>query len=289
MAKRRLTRRKFSRRSLRRSTAPLLPTLLTLANGVCGLGAITLATGDPLEGEEGKLVFLAGLLVFAGMVFDVMDGHFARLTKQTSRFGAELDSLCDMITFGVAPVFIMFTFSDFFCERLPWGHRLLWGIGALYTVSAVLRLARFNVQKKENEATDFFQGLPSPAAAGTVASFAIAIPTIQKLGLPSLIVAADVAAPILTLVLACLMVSRIKYPHIAKVLTRRRNFYQLAEVVFALVVIITFHVLALPLIFCYFVFTPPLNQLREKAVARWRKSREPYTPAPASEDGSLGT
>jgi CDP-diacylglycerol--serine O-phosphatidyltransferase len=234
-------------------------------------------------------VLLAGLLVFLGMLFDVLDGQIARLTKQDSRFGAELDSLCDIITFGLAPVFIMLTFSEVFKLRL------LWGIGALYTVSAVLRLARFNVQQVKHDATAFFQGLPSPGAAGTVASFAIVMPALKELTGPSmpetsqllgarLIYLTMVAVPILTLVLACLMVSRIKYPHIAHFLARRRSFYQLVELVFALVAIITLHELALPLIFSYFVFAPPFNQLRAKAVVRWQKPRDAQAHLAAPED-----
>jgi len=261
---------------LRRVTFPLLPTMCTLANGVCGLAAITLATS---RNPSTELVFYAGLLVFLGMLFDVLDGHVARMTRQTSQFGKELDSLCDVITFGVAPVFIMLTFSGEFQPRL------LWGIGVLYTLSAILRLARFNVQKDEHSATDYFSGLPTPMAAGVVASFAIAMPSLeqlldvemsaasQELG-TRLISGTMFLVPILTGVVAWLMVSRFKYPHVARELTRRRSFSQLVELVFAFVVVVTLHELALPLLFCYFVFAPPINELRVRAMARGRNARE---------------
>jgi CDP-diacylglycerol--serine O-phosphatidyltransferase len=93
-----------------------------------------------------------------------------------------------------------------------------------------------------------------------------------------------VVVPILTLVLACLMVSRIKYPHIARVLGRRRNFYQLAELAFGLVVAITFRELALPLIFCYLVFAPPLNELRVKAFPGRHEANQPFPRLPSPED-----
>lgn len=259
------------RQRLRKLTLPVLPTMFTLANGVCGLGSITLATNHTPGVSQTDLAFYAGLLVFLGMVFDVLDGYVARVTRQTSNFGKELDSLCDMVTFGLAPVFIMLTFSDVFQRRL------LWGIGVLYAVSAILRLARFNVEKNEHEATNFFRGLPTPAAAGVLASFAIARPSLEQLADPllaettqelgvQLISITMVGVPLVTVALAWLMVSRIRYPHIARELARRRSFSQLVEVVFALVIAVTLHELALPLLFCYFVFAPPINQLRQRAI-----------------------
>ncbi len=258
------------RRKLRHLTLPVLPTMFTLANGVCGLGAITLATNHTPGVSQTDLTFYAGLLVFLGMLFDVLDGYVARVTRQTSSFGKELDSLCDMVTFGVAPVFIMLTFADAFQRRL------LWGIGVLYAVSAILRLARFNVQKNEHTGTNFFQGLPTPAAAGVLASFAIARPSLEQLADPLMAEATQelgvqlmsvtmIGVPLLTVALAWLMVSRIRYPHIARELARRRSFSQLVEAVFALVIAVTLHELALPLLFCYFVFAPPVNQLRQRA------------------------
>src|SRR6056297_1486401 len=224
------------RRPLKRLTFPLLPTMCTLANGVCGLSAITLATSNLPAVPQTELVFYAGLLVFLGMLFDVLDGQVARMTKQTSQFGKELDSLCDVITFGVAPVFIMLNFSGQFQPRL------LWGIGVLYAISAILRLARFNVQKDEHSATDFFSGLPTPMAAGLIASFAIAMPSLEQLvdgAMPEasqelgsqLIAFTMLVVPILTAAVAWLMVSRVRYPHIARELTRRRSFSQLVELV----------------------------------------------------------
>jgi CDP-diacylglycerol--serine O-phosphatidyltransferase len=167
----------------------------------------------------------------------------------------------------------MLTFSDVFQRRL------LWGIGVLYAVSAFLRLARFNVQKNEHQATSFFQGLPTPAAAGMLASFAIARPALEQLAEPlmadptrelgvQLISVTMVGVPLVTVALAWLMVSRIRYPHIARELARRRSFSQLVEVVFALVITVTLHELALPLLFCYFVFAPPVNQLRMRATGQ---------------------
>ncbi len=271
MQKTRRPRRKF-----RHITFPALPTAFTLANGVCGLAAITVVTSHVPNHAPTDLAFYAAVLIFLGMVFDVLDGHVARMTKQTSQFGKELDSLCDVITFGVAPVFIMLTYNDVFHGRF------LWGIGVLYAVSAILRLARFNVQKDEHAPTNYFQGLPTPMAAGAIASFAIAMPSLIELSNEAMPIASQdlgqrligismIAVPIMTALLAWLMVSHIRYPHIAGELSRRRSFSQLVELVFAMVVVITLKEFALPVLFGYFVFAPPVNQLRLRATSRGRR------------------
>ena len=158
----------------------VLPTMLTLGNAACGFGAITfaaklgptdltVAAGGGLFASNPSMV--AALLVFLGMLFDMLDGSAARLTKQTSEMGAQLDSLCDAVTFGVAPAFLMLQFvtrelTD--VSGLSFHPRLLWTIAALYTVCAILRLARFNVETEEEDSHEEFSGLPSPAAAGAV-------------------------------------------------------------------------------------------------------------------------
>jgi CDP-diacylglycerol--serine O-phosphatidyltransferase len=264
---------KKRRRKIRHITFPALPTACTLANGVCGLAAIAVVTSKVPDHTQIDLAFYAALLIFLGMVFDMLDGHIARITRQTSQFGKELDSLCDVITFGVAPVFIMLTYNGVFQRRL------LWGIGVLYAVSAILRLARFNVQKDEHAPTNYFRGLPTPMAAGAIASFAIATPSLLELTdvlMPEptqewarqINTATMVIVPILTGVLAWLMVSHVRYPHVASALARRRSFSQLVELVFAMVVAVTLKEFALPVLFGYFVFAPPINQLRLRTMAR---------------------
>ena len=269
------------KRKIRKLTFPALPCAFTLANGVCGLAAITVVTGHASGHSQVDLAFFAAILIYLGIAFDIVDGHVARMTRQTSQFGKELDSLCDVITFGIAPVFIMLTYDGIFQKRF------LWGIGALYAVSAILRLARFNVQKDEHAATKYFQGLPTPLAAGTIASFAIAMPSLLELPgvvVPEithrfgrqLIAVSHLVVPVIAIFLAWLMVSRIRYPHVASALARRRSFSQLVELVFAVVVVVTLKEVALPILFAYSVFAPPLKQLRSRAVAgRNRHVAEP--------------
>ena len=159
----------------KKSGLAVVPTLLTLGNGVCGLASITMATLAREELGETTAIFCAGMFIYVGMVFDGLDGYVARLMKETSQFGAQLDSLCDTVTFTVAPVFILLHLADVY------PYRFRWGIGVLFTLCGLLRLARFNVEQATDNAHDWFQGLPTPAAAGTLASFAVALPALHLL------------------------------------------------------------------------------------------------------------
>jgi len=174
--------------------------------------------------------------------------------------------------------------------------RFLWGIGALYAVSAILRLARFNVQKDEHARTTHFQGLPTPMAAGAIASFAIAMPSLigksdtvtqesaSQIG-QQVITFFMVVVPVMTALLAWLMVSRIRYPHIAAELSRRRSFSQLVEIVFAVIVVITLTEFALPILFGYFVLSPPINQLRLRALSLARHGgNDPVEPSVTAQE-----
>jgi len=144
----------------------VLPTMLTLGNAVCGFGAITFAAKVGLITRLGwgkddtDCLWIAALLIFLAMVFDMLDGRAARWAKQTSQFGAELDSLCDAISFGVAPAFILVKFSPDFHPRL------LWVIAVLFVVCAILRLARFNVETDERRYARVFQRASLPGRGG---------------------------------------------------------------------------------------------------------------------------
>jgi CDP-diacylglycerol---serine O-phosphatidyltransferase len=236
------------------------------------------------------------------MVFDMLDGHTARLTKQMTKLGAELDSMCDVITFGVAPSFIMLMYRGLYNNPLDnlYHPRLWWGIGVLYTLCAVMRLARFNVETGEEDSHDSFSGLPSPAAAGTLVSFAVVLPSLNRLAASDtrwaketadvLLAAGQIVLPLLTLAVAWLMVSRIRYPHLFNQLFRgRRNYRHVVQLAAASLAVILMHELAVPLIFTWFVLASPLRA----AWGRMSAGRAGVTPAivpapevspPASQD-----
>lgn len=260
----------------RRLTLAVLPTLLTLGNGVCGMAAIAVATSALLEWTNEDQLFVAGLLIFGGMVFDALDGSAARMTGQSSEFGAQLDSLCDAITFGAAPAVIVWRFGD------PLPYRISWAIGVIFTLCVLIRLARFNVETKEDDSHDGFDGLPSPAAAGTIASFTIAMPHLETLthqeyrqsirsAAEMALMAGEYLVPVLAVLLAYLMVSRFTYPHVVQQwMSGRRSPNQIGQALFAVGGVIILKELALPLAFCIYAFWSPIGQ--------WRK-----TPTVASE------
>ena len=119
----------------------------------------------------------ASYFIFISMLFDAVDGRLARLTRHTTDFGGQLDSLADVVSFGFAPMAValklfhdstLYLTSEFF----RYVSRTVWCIGALYLSCAMIRLARFNVSNKHGEEHHFsFLGLPSPGAAAVVASF----------------------------------------------------------------------------------------------------------------------
>ena len=119
----------------------------------------------------------SGLLIFLAMIFDALDGYVARLSRTASDFGAELDSLCDLVTFGVAPAFLLVKM----CPQFAYLHRdAVWVIAASFAACAALRLARFNVETSDEDEHLHFSGLPSPAAAAAIAGFAIMFYTLRS-------------------------------------------------------------------------------------------------------------
>lgn len=131
----------------------LLPNLLTISALASGMSAIKFAMVDKFEGAV-LLVALAG-------IFDMLDGRMARILKSSSNFGAQLDSLSDMVVFGVVPAMLLYLFA------LEEGGRIAWAACLFYTACCALRLARFNSELHDPPtwAANFFTGVPSPAAA----------------------------------------------------------------------------------------------------------------------------
>ncbi len=136
----------------------VVPSFFTLMNLFCGFMAIVMIS-------EGKLVNGAWLIVFAG-VFDGLDGFMARLTSSSGQFGAELDSLSDVVSFGVAPGLLLYKYGLFALTQ-PVGILL----AALPAMCGAIRLARFNVEAKVEESPSHFRGMPIPVQAGMVVSF----------------------------------------------------------------------------------------------------------------------
>ncbi|MBA3683644.1 MAG: phosphatidylcholine/phosphatidylserine synthase [Planctomycetes bacterium] len=154
----------FRKRIRRLKTLPVLPTLLTAGNLASGLTAILFAANDQL--------LPGAIMVFIAMICDMLDGKVARMTGTDGAFGAELDSLSDVVSFGVAPAILMHRLMLGHPAVFGYGERLLWFCAVFYPVMAAIRLARYNVEHSD-EATPYFRGLPSPGAAAVVCSWII--------------------------------------------------------------------------------------------------------------------
>src|SRR6187455_1332179 len=164
----------------------LLPSMFTMANMFCGYACIVYSM-------RGEFATAAPFIGFA-IVLDMLDGRIARMTGSTSAFGIEFDSLADVISFGIAPAILSFSWG-----LQPLG-RLGWAAGFLFLAAAAVRLARFNIQAGSHDKR-YFVGMPSPAAAG--------IPAATVFAYPSGFQTSTEAVPVLAMVLvpALLMVS----------------------------------------------------------------------------------
>ena len=176
-----------------KKTRYLLPNILTLG-GVClGISSIKFS----IDGNYS----LAVIFILFAAILDALDGRIARLIKGTSEFGKELDSLTDFVSFGIAPVFILY-----FWELNKYG-KLGWAITLIYSVCCVLRLARFNLTKIEKGQawkTNYFEGVPAPAGG-----ILILMPLIYEISDLSLNFDIRSLAPYLTIVVAILLVSKL--------------------------------------------------------------------------------
>ncbi len=257
----------------------ILPTLLTLGNAICGYVAITYASKVmPTEKPEDidRYFAMAGWFILFAMVFDMLDGYVARLTRTASKFGGELDSLCDVVSFGAAPAFIALKLGPGW-EPSATIHQLLAGITAVYLACAALRLALFNVDNSTDpSAHKRFRGLPSPGAAGCIASLAICrgefgYALVQLVGETHLSQAdarlvisrtIEIIAPLGAMVVALLMVSRVSYPHVTgRLFRRRRHVMYLVQILLGGYIFVMFRQVAPAVIFWGYALVFPLRGL----------------------------
>ncbi len=207
----------------RRRGIYILPSLFTTANLFAGFYAIVQAMNGSFE--------YAPLAIFIAMILDALDGRIARLTHTESDFGAQYDSLVDMVSFGLAPALIMYEWA------LSGMGKLGWLAAFIYTAGAGLRLARFNTQVGLHDKR-YFRGLPSPAAAALVVGL---VWVLHANGVPGREI--SIAALIVTVMAGVLMVSNVRYRSFKDVDLRGRVSFMT--------------ILALPLIFVLLFQDPP--------------------------------
>jgi CDP-diacylglycerol--serine O-phosphatidyltransferase len=266
-----------------------------------GIDALALSVHDPAVFY--KKMESACFLVFLGMVFDGLDGFVARLTRAPTAFGAQLDSFSDALTFGVVPAMLVKVLVEY--EGRQSGEigdaRLHFLAAASFSLMAILRLVRFNLETATEDDHQTFHGLPSPAAAGAVAStiwlyLILRRPELEQVeGTPTpmhrlLHWMKDIEwGPILDWVptvlitmlplLGLAMVSRMRYVHVVQFLTGgRAQFFTLVAVVFTLFL---FFLAPVPLLFlvfngfCLFGLLVPLVRRTRQAATAASAMREP--------------
>ena len=227
----RIKNRRNKNRKERRRGVYVLPNLVTTASLFCGFYAVISA----IQGN----FYQAALSVLIAAVLDGLDGRIARITRTTSAFGVQYDSLCDLIAFGMAPGVLVFLWA------LKPFNRFGWMAAFLYVVCGALRLARFNVQVGQ-VGNNYFVGLPIPAAASIVAATILFIYQVGGTGSTGYLVVL-----IMIYVLSFLMVSNIPYPSFKglKLAERRSfNFLVAAVLIFVLVALEPFVMLAVGLL-----------------------------------------
>lgn len=180
----------------------ILPTLFTVGNLFCGYLSVWCSIRGTFD--------TAAILIIAAAVLDMLDGRIARLTNSASRFGEEYDSLADLVSFGVAPAVLAYSWglADF--------HRLGWMASFLFVVCGSMRLARFNIQTRVVD-KKYFIGLPIPAAAGTIAALVLATPErlVDQVWMAGLLA--------LTFILSYLMISTLRYRSFKDLDLKRRR------------------------------------------------------------------
>lgn len=238
-----------------RVTRSIIPNLLTLGNIFSGFTAIIFISNYDFTN--------ATLYIFMAAVFDVLDGIVARLLNATSEIGAELDSLCDAVSFGVAPSFMIY--KAFFFQYGNLGIIL----ASLPALAGVLRLARFNVQLVTFEDKLYFKGMPIPAAALTIVSFVIFY--LQKNILDKLTL--DIIAFVIIVLVPLAMTSTFKFynlPRPNKEALKQRPALFIFLIIAIILVVITKGYAIFPVMIFYLLASPAheiictLKTIREK-------------------------
>jgi CDP-diacylglycerol--serine O-phosphatidyltransferase len=244
----------------RRRAVYLIPNLLTTGNLFSGLFAILAV----FKGQYAA----AAIAIMVALIFDMLDGKSARWTNSTSQFGVEYDSLADLVAFGVAPGLLMYGWALSVYDML--GPAVMFA----FVACGALRLARFNVTTAASE-SKYFTGLPIPAAASVVATLVIFDREVAQIGLAGM----PVAVLVLTMTLAFLMVSTIKYRSFKDLkFSGRAHFDNLVLAILLLMLVISWPQVMLFAVFACYAASGPIEkmiQLLLKPFGRRQADQQP--------------
>jgi CDP-diacylglycerol--serine O-phosphatidyltransferase len=238
----------------------ILPNLFTTGNLFCGFWAIISVLDEKF--------FYAAVAILLACVFDILDGKVARLSGATSKFGVQYDSLADLVSFGIAPAMLAFSWA-----LRPYG-KFGWLAAFVFVACGALRLARFNVQSSSGE-VKYFKGLPIPAAASMVALTILLYLRLIETGWVK-----DIIILVMIWVLAFLMVSNIRYFSFKELnLSKRKPFNLFILVILTMIVIVMEPVIVLSGFILFYVFSGPGNM-----VIAWQKKRRLRKMGPVPEE-----
>lgn len=227
----------------------ILPNLFTTGNLFCGFWAIISVFQERF--------FYAAIAILLAAVFDVLDGKVARLSGATSKFGIQYDSLADLVSFGIAPALLAFSWA-----LRPYG-RFGWLAAFLFVACGALRLARFNVQTSSGE-VKYFKGLPIPAAASMIALTIMLYLRLIETGWVK-----DIVILVMIYILAFLMVSNIRYFSFKELgLAKRKPFSTFMFVVLSMIVIVMEPRIVLFGFVLAYVFSGPVGM-----IIAWQKKK----------------
>ncbi|MFH0813224.1 MAG: CDP-diacylglycerol--serine O-phosphatidyltransferase [Pseudomonadota bacterium] len=213
-----MTQKKRNRPKNARRGIYILPNLFTTASLFCGFYSIVAS----FNGDFTK----AAWAILCSAIFDWLDGKIARLSRTISRFGVEYDSLSDVIAFGIAPGVMVYTWA-----LIPFG-RTGWLASFLYVACAALRLARFNVQSGTVE-TRYFQGMPTPAAGGLLATTIILSAYLGWIEINK-----HIPILMMTFFISFMMVSKVRYPSFKQLELSEKTSFQLLVIMLGILIII---------------------------------------------------
>ncbi|HBC85560.1 MAG TPA: hypothetical protein DCZ94_01265 [Lentisphaeria bacterium] len=240
-----------------------VPTFLTICNSLCGFAAIlyTLHVYEGILYPEPVLRTCA-YIILAAMVFDALDGFAARIFNAASMHGMQMDSLADMVTFGVAPAVIVAVMAHHLRDNLkPIDYYVVWGLCGVYIGCAALRLATYNIYamfpEKKKYKHEGFSGLPSPGAAAGICSLVIYY--CMKEGELKQILS---ILPFYAGFLGLMMVSTVRYTHIGKwIQSVRRNRIRLVMLIIFIAALIIWREFAAVVLINYYILTGPIIEV----------------------------
>ncbi len=262
-----------------------LPNLMTAGNLFCGFLAIvnciqarlaeSTGLGEYLGMSNAEHYRYAVWLIFGAAAFDMLDGRLARLGGRESLFGAEFDSLADVVSFGIAPALLMFYLILAPTRDYLWFRDIGWIVGFIYLLCAAMRLARFNVitnpllYRSKKESNKDFIGLPVPAAAGTVAALVLFL--LKLYDADKSLKNWALALPFLMLLIAFLMMSTVRYPSGKNVDLQTKTRLRTFVGVLAFLLVLYFYKEIAVLVTC-------LGYIFFGLIRHWRRPRPPARP-----------